>query len=74
MTLNSQNMPEPIGPRGPNGKKPKIDRDIRNHPDYKTPWWRKPMTNSLYWIVFAAAAIVVVAAIVITLSLGVKLF
>ncbi|GGF41120.1 hypothetical protein [Subtercola lobariae] len=74
MTLSSQNLPEPIGPKGPNGKKPKLDRDIRNHPDYKTPWWRKPMKNWLYWTVFAGAAIVVAAAIIITLSLGVKLF
>jgi hypothetical protein len=55
-------------------KAAKPDQDIRNHPEYKTPWWRKPLKPYVFWIVFAAAAVVVVAAILVTLSLGVSLF
>ncbi|RFA21861.1 hypothetical protein [Subtercola boreus] len=76
MTLNNSGPPSPDaqGPRTGAGKKPKVDQDIRNHPLYKTPWWRKPLSNRTYWIVFSGGLLVVIAAIVVCLSLGIALF
>ncbi|QWT23077.1 hypothetical protein KPL76_09910 [Subtercola sp. PAMC28395] len=75
MTLSSQNLPDDDRPsQGGKAGKPKIDRDIRNHPQYKMPWWRKPMGPLTYWIVAIVAAVIVVVAIVLSLSLGIRLF
>ena len=55
-------------------KAEKRDQDIRNHPEYKTPWWRKPLKPQVFWIIFAAAAVVVAVAVILTVALGVPLF
>ncbi|QJU53065.1 hypothetical protein SCB71_07090 [Herbiconiux sp. KACC 21604] len=37
-------------------------------------FWRRPLSGRVVWILIAAAALVIVAAIVVSTSLGVKLF
>lgn len=37
-------------------------------------FWRRPLKSSTVWLLIIGAAIVVVAAIVVSLSLGVRLF
>ncbi|CAN5284793.1 hypothetical protein BH09ACT6_BH09ACT6_27860 [soil metagenome] len=75
MTLSSQNTPDGDEPNsGGKVKKAKTDQDIRNNPLYKTPRWRQPMGPLTYWIVAIGAILIVVAAVVVSLSLGVRLF
>ena len=37
-------------------------------------FWRRPLPNRVVWLIIALAAVVVIAGIVVTLSLGVSLF
>ncbi|RFA15688.1 hypothetical protein B7R22_06275 [Subtercola boreus] len=53
---------------------PEGDQDIRNHPLYKTPWWRKTLKPYVFWIIIAVAAAIVVTAVILSLSLGIALF
>lgn len=57
------------GPNGGGGKPGKPERDPSD-PGF----WRRPLPNRVVWLLIAGAAVVVVAAIVVSLSLGVRLF
>jgi hypothetical protein len=37
-------------------------------------FWRRPLPNRVVWLIIALAGVVVVAGIVVSLSLGVRLF
>jgi hypothetical protein len=37
-------------------------------------FWRRPLPNRVVWIIIGVAAVVVVAGIVVSLALGVRLF
>ncbi|MEA9986892.1 MULTISPECIES: hypothetical protein [Subtercola] len=75
MTLSSSSgSPDGLGPETSGGKKPKVDQDIRNHPLYKTPWWRKPLKPWMFWTLASVLVAILVAAVIVCISLGIKLF
>ncbi|SDZ44690.1 hypothetical protein [Herbiconiux ginsengi] len=52
-----------------NDKKPKPER-APGDPGF----WRRPLPNRVVWLIIALAGVVVVAGIVVSLALGVRLF
>ncbi|MFB2582056.1 hypothetical protein ACEXQD_12470 [Herbiconiux sp. P15] len=37
-------------------------------------FWRRPLPNRVVWLILAVAAVIVIAAVVVSVSLGVRLF
>jgi hypothetical protein len=54
------------GGRGADGRPPRDPDD----PGF----WRRPLSSGVVWAIIAVAAVVVIAGIVVSLSLGVRLF